>query len=106
MTDKPTVRLTPRSSPDPERNLNQACARVFETPDGALILEWLMFAYINTIMSDEAPDAALRYREGARSVVAAMMTRATEGRKQPREPDPPIQRNAARSRRTRPPVSV
>lgn len=70
MTDKP----------DPEAQLNRACARVFGSADGKLVLDWLEGSFIKTIMGPDATDAAIRYREGGRFVVACIAERIELGK--------------------------
>jgi hypothetical protein len=52
---------------------------VFSLPEGQLILDWLRSFTVNEILGPESSDAALRFREGGRFVVAAIMTRMERG---------------------------
>lgn len=70
-----------KESADLERNLDLACARVFSTTEGALVLDWLRYAFINAIHGPDATDGQLRHREGSRFAVASIMTRIERGKK-------------------------
>lgn len=66
---------------DPERTLDLACASVFSSGAGELVLNWLRSAWVHEILGPSSSDAELRYREGGRFVVGALMTRIERGKK-------------------------
>jgi hypothetical protein len=66
---------------DQELQLNLAFARCFRGADGEAVLDWLKYISINTVLGPDHSDAALRHREGQRSMVAMIHERVEAGRR-------------------------
>jgi hypothetical protein len=92
MTDRAEISLPSSPSRNREEELDQACARVLESPDGQLVMGWLKSFTTNIALGPDAPDAKLRHTEGGRFVVAAWETRALKARSVKNEPVQPRRR--------------
>lgn len=81
--EKPSqVELPPQSS-DPDRLISLAFAACFETPAGLQVLSYLRKYFVQDILGPHASDAALRFREGQRSIVGIIDTRIKEAKHEP-----------------------
>lgn len=67
-----------RETPQPELDLNKAFFRTFSSRDGEQVLNYLRGAFIFEILPASATADELRYREGARSVVALIEIRKAQ----------------------------
>jgi hypothetical protein len=73
---RPAKRQPDKSSPDFKISL--AFHETFRTPAGRMVLDYLRFHYVQSVMTPAATDAELRYREGQRSIVGLIDTRMKE----------------------------
>lgn len=78
MANNRAARRQPSSrQPDiAEAKLDSACAAVLKSAAGREVFDWLKATLINQILGPDATPDELRYREGARSVVAMVQMRA------------------------------
>ncbi len=67
-------------SDDPGLSVARACARLFATPDGRLLLEHLRRTLLDRALGPEASDALLRHREGQRALLLTLESLAARGR--------------------------
>lgn len=65
---------------DPGLDVARACARLFATPDGRLLLDHLRRAHLDRALGPDASDALLRHREGQRALVLTLESLAARGR--------------------------
>lgn len=59
--------------------LERACARLFASPDGRLLLEHLRRLTLGTALGPEASEARLRHHEGQRALVLHLTALAARG---------------------------
>lgn len=67
-----------RRQPSADQRISAACLECFTTPAGKLVLDYLKVELVNKVMPPESSDAALRYREGQRSVIGILEQRMKE----------------------------
>lgn len=63
-----------------DRRLSAAFLEAFSTPAGRMVLDHLRSELVQSIMAPDTSEAALRYREGQRSVVGIIDYRMREAR--------------------------
>jgi hypothetical protein len=69
--------LTP--PPDNERALACACARLFASRDGRIVLSHLRRITLGVVLGPDVSDARLRHLEGQRSLVLSLLSLAARG---------------------------
>jgi hypothetical protein len=70
----------------PPANLEQACARLFASPDGQLLLAHLRRQTQAVALGPEASEARLRHLEGQRAMVLSLEALARRGARNPLSP--------------------
>lgn len=74
-----TIDGLPRTEAE-EQRLNEAFGRVFRTPEGKAVLDYLQQITVNRVMPEhELSERALLYREGARYLYGVINNRYQEG---------------------------
>lgn len=73
-------------APAPTASLEKACARLFASPDGQLLLSHLRRQTQAVALGPEASDARLRHLEGQRALVLSLEALARRGACNPLSP--------------------
>jgi hypothetical protein len=65
----------------PDRRVEEACARLFLTPDGEILLAFLRAKTKERVLPPAATDAELRDLEGGRRIVSMLENMIEQGRR-------------------------
>lgn len=77
--DWPWTGIDPDPAPETEDRLAAACARLFTTADGHLLLSHLTRITLTTSPGPDVTEARLRHLEGQRALVLTLRTLAARG---------------------------
>lgn len=75
------VYVPPSSAQMETREIEKAAARLFASDDGRRVLSYLQTVTFNRALGPAAPDEQLRYMEGQRALVAAILRLIDRGRR-------------------------
>jgi hypothetical protein len=75
----PWTGIDPDPAPEVEDRLAAACARLFATADGHLLLSHLTRTTLTTSPGPDVTEARLRHLEGQRALVLTLRTLAARG---------------------------